>query len=215
MASDGTDVTQLTFDKAHESAPAWSPDGQMIAFQAGSNFIPPVATDVSARVYVIGADGSGRAKLTGNDAGETTPSWSPDGTRIAFSSNLLGNWDIYVVGIDGNDQKRADKLTRRGRFPGVVSDGSRIAFLSNRDGSHNVYIVRLDGSKPEPVTTGPHVNQFSGLSWSPDGLSIAYASRKAGNSDIFSISLRDGKETPVTWHDRPDVSPSWGSTRRP
>ena len=213
MASDGTDGTQLTSDKAQEGFPTWSPDDQRIAFQAGTQRVPPMPTDRTARLYVIDADGSARAKLTGNDAGETTPNWSPDGTRIAFSSNLFGNWDIQVVGIDGAEQKRLTSSPAEDIFPAWSPDGSRIAFVSNRGGSHEIYVMRLDGSEPEPVTTDAKLNQFSGLSWSPDGLSIAFVSSRTGNSDIFSISLVNGKETPLTWNERPDLSPSWGPVR--
>ena len=211
MASDGTDVTQLTFHDAHESAPTWSPDGRRLAFQAGTLKVAPISTDRTARLYVIGADGGARTRLTANDAGETTPSWSPDGTGVAFSSNLFGNWEIHVVGIDDAVQKRLTNSPADDIFPAWSPDGSRIAFVSNRGGSYEIYVVGLDGSEPEQVTKNAKLNQFSGLSWSPDGFSIAFVSRRTGDSEIFSISLRNGRETRVAWNERPDLSPSWGS----
>ena len=174
----------------------------------------PLPRNRTARIYLIEADGSSRARLTDNDAAETTPSWSSDGARIAFASNLFGGWDIHVIDIDGTDQKRLTTSAADDLLPAWSPDGSRIAFVSNRDGSSEIYVVRLDGSQPERLTTDSRVNEISGVSWSPDGLSIAFAATRDADTDIFVFSLRDGTESQITTASGADLWPSWGPTGR-
>ena len=54
----------------------------------------------------MNADGSGQTRLTDNDAEDDAPSWSPDGSRIAFQSDRDGNFEIYVMNADGSGQTR-------------------------------------------------------------------------------------------------------------
>ena len=214
MASDGADQRQLTTGESQDAFPSWSPDGIRIAYHAGETGFVPSPRNRTARIYLIEADGSSRARLTDNDAAETTPSWSPDGARIAFASNLFGGWDIHVIDIDGTDQERLTTSAADDLLPAWSPDGSRIAFVSNRDGSSEIYVVRLDGSQPERLTTDSRVNEISGVSWSPDGLSIAFAATRDADTDIFVFSLRDGKESQITTASGADLWPSWGPTGR-
>jgi Tol biopolymer transport system component len=94
MHPDGSGVRRLTGELPAVSHPAWSADGQRIAFNAGS----PAASDI----YVINLDGSGLTKITSDAGANFYPTWSPDGSRLAFSSNRDGDWDIYVMNADGS-----------------------------------------------------------------------------------------------------------------
>lgn len=77
-------------------APAWSPDGALIAFTS--------ERDGNQEIYVIRADGSDQKRLTTTAADEASPSWSPDGTQIAFTTRRDGNDEIYVMNADGSGQ---------------------------------------------------------------------------------------------------------------
>ena len=81
--------------------PAWSPDGQKIAYQ--------VRTDVNGddwEIYVINADVSFPMNLTRHEGNDQFPTWSPNGTQIAFASFRSPdfNWEIYVMNVDGSSQ---------------------------------------------------------------------------------------------------------------
>jgi TolB protein len=95
------------------SAPAWSPDGTLIAFTStrdrfGETCFHECGT--SSEIYVARADGTGLVRLTTSEANDHSPAWSPDGERIAFTSdrsNRNGHEnEIYVMAADGSDVRR-------------------------------------------------------------------------------------------------------------
>jgi Tol biopolymer transport system component len=174
--ADGSGVTRLT-DKPHgEYHPAWSPDGNLIAFVSGGN------------ICTMKPDGTMQSCLTEGRT-DDGPSWSPDGKRIAFSSNRYGSDDIYVMNSDGTGQTRL-------MSPGTDSnpewspDGKHISFVSERDGGSDLYVMEPDGSKQARLTDGLHVQRFA---WSPQGSRIAFAAytRATGSIEIYILDLKE------------------------
>ena len=76
-----------------------------------------------------------------------TPAWSPDGRRIAFTSERDGNPEIYVMNADGSGVTRLTYNDARDldSFPAWSPDGRRIAFHSNRDGNFEIYVMNASG----------------------------------------------------------------------
>jgi Tol biopolymer transport system component len=119
-------------------------------------------------LYVVNADGSGQRRLTSISTLET-PSWSPDGRRIAFRKAGREK-GIYVVSTDGSGVRR---LTGQWSFGAAWSpDGRRIAFWSARDGNGEVYVMNADGSGQLNLTRNPRWERSP--IWSPDGRKIAF-----------------------------------------
>ena len=138
--------------------PAWSPDGNSIAYSNGSG------------INLIRPDGSGRRQL--GVPGECAV-WSPDGSKLMFCSNGVNrgegvdNWDVFVMDADGANVRR---LTSNGAqdYPGAWSpDGTQIAFFSRRGGDGDVYVMDADGANLRRVTNEPGAQAAD--AWLPDG----------------------------------------------
>jgi Tol biopolymer transport system component/actin-like ATPase involved in cell morphogenesis len=105
---------QLTNDPANDADPAWSPDGTRIAFASQRNPDAP-QTPKDWDIYVVSAQGGTPQRLTTDPSDDQDPSWSPDGTKIAFGSKRDETSEIYVMNADGSNQTR---LTNHPGFDG-------------------------------------------------------------------------------------------------
>ena len=109
MNADGSDVRQLTHNSDFDSAPTWSPDGTRIAFEHAdaATLTPGSGTEPEQKdIFVMNADGSDVHQLVASPGKDEGPVWSPDGTKIAFSSDRDGQQEIYVMDADGSNQRR-------------------------------------------------------------------------------------------------------------
>ena len=166
-------LRRLTYSGGYDGAPAWSPDGQRIAFVRGDG------------IHVMNADGSGAVRLT-TGRYDHEPAWSPDGRRIAFSAWL----DIHVMNADGSGLRRLTGVYSDNPAPAWSPDGQRIALTSLRgvhSENHEIYVMDADGSNVERLTDSESYD--SGATWSPDGRMIAFQSDRDGNYEIYVITL--------------------------
>ena len=119
MNADGSDQTRLTDndnEAGYVSIPSWSPNGRLITFTSNLDDPDPNDDNRILDIYVMNADGSGQTRLTDNEAGNYSPSWSQDGRLIAFTSNRDGNVEIYVMNADGSNQTRLTDNEARDSF---------------------------------------------------------------------------------------------------
>jgi TolB protein len=122
--------------------PTWSADGRIVYWEC------PID---KCGLYAIGADGTNLTRLTGREH-DMAPATSPDGSQLAFMSNLNGNWEIYTTTTHppGAQQvQEPTRLTKNGARDGLPTwspDGRWLAFVSDRDGAWAVYVMRADGS---------------------------------------------------------------------
>lgn len=98
MHPDGSELTRLTNNSAHDKVPHFSPDGSYITFQS--------KRDGDYEVYCMKADGSEQTRLTRVKGKDKRTSWSPDGKKISFQSTRTGHWEIYTMNPDGSDQQQ-------------------------------------------------------------------------------------------------------------
>jgi Tol biopolymer transport system component len=147
--------------------------------------------------------------FTGNDA----PSWSPDGSLIAFTAFRGGNHgEIYVMRPDGTGQRNLTKDPSYDDLAAWSPDGKRIVFTSNRDGNNEIYVMDADGTDQTRLTHSGASDYSS--SWSPDGRQIAFWSDRDGNNEIYVMNADGSDQTRLTTGRASDYSPSWGPDGR-
>ena len=191
MNADGTDPEQLTSAGAYAGFPAWSPDGEQIVYAIydGNEYIPGCLgfTICPTDLFVINLAERSTFPLARETVSETTPSWSPDGSMIAFAQiddDTSGS--IVTIRSDGSDRRQ---LSPRGdiSFPSWSPDGERILFLRGEGGTNHLWTVAPDGCCPHHVVDTRTDTNVGRPLWSPEGDSIVFARPYGGVGSVWLI----------------------------
>ncbi len=207
MDADGGNEEQLT--TGDDLTPAWSPDGQQIAF----------ARYPDDDIYIMNADGSNVKQLTNGPEDDYNPAWSPNGKQIAFNREVWeqkdGKWErrscaIYVMDADGSNVKRLTESPPFFEMPTWSPDGKKIAFNESfvEAKGPRVWVMDADGGNQKMLN-----DWGEDPVWSPDGRRIAFSSFRAGSSDIYVMNA-DGSDVkiltaPVRWSPSNEIAPRW------
>ena len=181
MDADGGNQHRLTNNLTEDQYPSWSPDGQRIVFSARREGHVVHNLDITYEIYVMDADGDNQQRLTNNRNNELSPVWSPDGERIAFSSDRKGDWqnfEIYVMDADGGNLQRLTENRIIDRNPSWSPDSKRIAFSSYKPRdweSLEIYVMDADGGNLQRLTNNP--NADVGPAWLNTPFSVAPAGK--------------------------------------
>jgi serine/threonine-protein kinase len=120
---------------------SWSPDGSRLAIISNGD------VQGNHRLWVMDADGGNQRLLTPGEGDHQSPSWSPDGQLIAFSSNRDGNYEIYTIRPDGSDLKRLTESVHSDFAPYWAPESGWLAFCSDRDGTWGIWVMDRQGGQ--------------------------------------------------------------------
>ncbi|MCI0556448.1 MAG: DPP IV N-terminal domain-containing protein [Anaerolineae bacterium] len=194
MDINGNGLKRLTNNIGTLYAPELSPDGERIIFTNNGNGL-----------WVMNADGSDPHALTFRD--DIDPTWSPDGSMIAFASLRSGQRQLYTANANGKKVNQVTDLNNMGGRSTWSPDGTRLAFYRGPAGDRDIFIINIDGTGLERLTNG---GDNLGPTWSPNGEWIAFTSFRDGNNEIYMIRPDGTGLTRLTNSTTSDWQPRWG-----
>ena len=182
--ADSTDLTQLTIMEKGACQPSWSPDGSQLVFISPclgrADFTETIYNESS--LYMINADGTGLKQLTPAPGSDFEPAWSPDGTRIAFTSVRGGFRQIYALDVESLEITLLTNTTSaiESSQPSWSPDGSKIAYMVKRVGAFQIWAMNENGQEAVQLThSGQEIWDYL-PSWSPDGRTVFFNQRRPG-----------------------------------
>jgi TolB protein len=160
-------------------------------------------------VFISDYDGANSKRITVNRTMNLTPSWSPDGRSIAYTSYRTGVPDILISNIYAGTMEAPSKGIGQNYLPVFSPDGTRLAFMSTRDGNAEIYVMNRDGSNLSRLTNNSAIDVTP--TWSPSGTQIAFTSERRGQPQIFVVNVDGTGLRQISFEsyaDRPTWSPA-------
>jgi hypothetical protein len=177
-------------------------------------FIYALASDRSGAGDIFALDKAGQiVNLTNHPSTDWDPAWSPEGTRLAFSSHRSGDSDIWVLDLNNADAAtRFHNLTNNPAWdysPTWSPSGQSVAFVSERDGDPEIFVQHLEGDTAIQLTFNNEMDRLP--AWSPDGKYIAFAAVRNGVEKIYRVRPDGTDEQIITPHPLKGTSPAWSA----
>ena len=181
-----------TTGTALDFTPAFSPDGQTLAFSR--------ATEDGTDLYTINVKSNCclRRLTVGRFSDNLSPTFSPDGQRIAFVSTRPGLPQIYVMAADGTDQQLFAPfdygVTGSSNAPEWSPDGQSVAFHRDVAGTLQVFVLDVRTRTVRQLTS---VGRNEDPTWAPDSRHLAFVSDRSGYRQLWIIDLDTGRIRPL------------------
>lgn len=197
MDPDGSNRREITTTASHDLSPAFSPDGNLIAFESDR--------DGNSEIYVTDRVGRSVRRLTRDAADDRSPAWSADGRHIAFMSTREAKTrsDIFQMNADGSGVERLTNGVSAWA-PQYSPDGRLLALQIDTD----VYVMDLATRTTTRLTYAPQ----NGMNptWSPDGKRLAFVTSRNRRLEIFTMSADgSGQQVLVSMPRGSAIDPRW------
>lgn len=178
------------------NSPSWSPDGSHLVYWVDyPNY----------KMFSIGVDGTDKTDL---GCCGMYPAYSPDGSKIAFTSAVIGSVSqIMVMNSDGTNAVALTNHPYGALTFDWSPDGARLAYASFASGDLEIWAMNDDGSNQTQLTHSPGDDWMP--SWSPDGSKIAFISHRTGRFHLFEMKSDGAATKQVTFGRHSDFLPDW------
>ncbi|MBF6616796.1 MAG: Tol-Pal system protein TolB [Candidimonas sp.] len=186
--ADGQNPQVMLRSKHSIISPAWSPDGQRLAYVSFETGKPVV--------YVQTLATGQRVPLANYKGNNSAPAWAPNGQSLAIVLSRDGISQIYTINADGSGLRRVMRSPLIDTEPVYTPDGGSLVFTSDRGGSPHIYRVPVNGGDAQRLTFNGSYNISPALS--PDGNNLVYVTRRNGAFRIAIQNMGSGSEQLLT-----------------
>jgi TolB protein len=196
--SDGMNAQPALRSPESVISPAWSPDGQQLAY---------VSFEAKKPIIYVHTLTTGQRRVLANFKGSNSaPTWSPSGKQLVVVLTKDGLSQLYIINADGSGARRLTSSSGIDTEPAWSADGQWIYFTSDRSGGPQIYRVSASGGAPERVTYEGAYNVTPRPS--PDGKKLAFIARHEGRFQLATLDLASRQTTLLTDSSH-DESPSF------
>ena len=161
--------------------PEIDPTGQFVIFASTQH-------RTTSDLYIKRVGGTAVTQLTNDPADDMMPAFSPDGQRIAFTSNRSGNWDIYLMDVDGGAPVQLTRDASQDTHPSFSADGSKLVYSSYSVQSGQWEMVVIDVDNP---ATKHYIGPGLFPQWSPTSNQIVFQRPRQRGTRWFGIWIAD------------------------
>ena len=159
------------------------------------------------RLVVADSDGYGEQSVLTLKDGIISPSWSPDGSHLAYVTFEQGRAVVYVQSLFTRQRFVLASFPGSNSAPAWAPDGKQLAIVLTREGTSSIYLVRPDGSSLKRITFSDAIDTEP--SFSPDGRHILFASDRGGSVQIYRMPTEGGYAERMTFEGKNNFSPRY------
>ena len=195
MDADGTNARRITTGDYWLGTLTWSPNGKRLAYDVriAGNFNGQLSP-LERPIYVADMVSDAPPRLLLSNG--SSPSWSPDGTQIAYTCvRRTGSreWTLSICTISANANSDARLLIDRARNPLWSPDGAQILYISIAEPKPHLFVAQVDGSNSRRLSDKSH--DVISASWSPNGKYIAFTSNRVMDNGFATTAHFEGPDS--------------------
>lgn len=221
----GTQLTGLQFDRAAGELRATAHDisdriyeaitGQPGAFNTRIAYITEHGSRDGNKDYslkIADSDGYNATSVLNSRQPIMSPTWSPDGQRLAYVSFEGRRASVYLQDLATGQRQQLSSFPGINGAPAFSPDGTRMALTLSKDGNPEIYVLELRSRKLTRLTRNPAID--TSPSWSPDGRSLIFTSGRSGGPQIYWVAANGGNARRVTFEGNYNAAASFSPNGR-